>query len=305
MKSALANKRYSFVVKKSDSLIVGIRKSLSNQLEKVLFLASEYDTNPETAIHEIRKAFKRMRSVTTLLMPFIPDLSKSWNHFWRDYSRTLSDARVMCVRVNSIRVFSDEAHGNYKSLLNLAVASRNLMLHSVKKNGVIDELAAGMEESKRKLIELVPADLELFDLEKGLIKTYEKAKKQLDKSLFSDNPEDLHELRKRCKVIQYHTELMSGRSPELKALNRKISRNTELLGQYNDMNDLESWGNSTPGVSASDEWCLLLEQIEGEKADLRKKALYNITQLLKGDGTDYLEFYTELHFDLNEQKNSI
>jgi hypothetical protein len=305
MKSAMASKKYSFVVKKSDELIAGIHQSLSNQLGKVLFLASEYDNDPETSIHEIRKAFKRMRSVAALLMPLVPDLSRYWNHFWRDYSRTLSAARVMCVRVNSIRLLSDDAHGNYKCLLNLAVASRNVMLDSIPRNGVLAELATGMEGSKSRLTELFPDNLNLYDLEMGLIITYEKAKKQLDKSLYSENPEDLHDLRKRCKVIQYHTELMSGRSPDLKALNRKISRNTELLGQYNDMHDLECWGNASNEVSASDEWYLLLEQIAGKKADLKKKALYNITQLLKGDGSDYLEFYTDLHFDLNEQKNSI
>jgi CHAD domain-containing protein len=178
---------------------------------------------------------------------------------------------------------------------------RDELLVSIKRSGVMDDLAASMDQSDSKRAALVPEDLDVYKLEKGLFLAYEKAKQQLDKALFSENPEDLHELRKRCKKIQYHTELMSGLSPELKVYNRTISLQTELLGQFNDMQDLESWGHTSHEISFSDDWSRIMCRIAERKAFLRKKALFRISQLLKSDGSDYLELYTDLHFNLNEK----
>jgi hypothetical protein len=301
MKSEMAGKKKSYVLDKPDELTADFKQALSFHSNKVLFLAGEHENDLITAIHEIRKSFKRLRSIAALLLPLVPESSRYWNHFWRDCSRTLSAGRVACVRVGSIMAISDEP-GEFKSLLDLAVARRDEMLDSIKRSGVMADLATAIEQSKSKLTELVPVDLNLFNLEKGLILAYEKSKRQLDKSLFSKNPEDLHELRKRCKKIQYHTELMAGLSPELKAYNRSISLHTELLGQFNDMQDLESWGRYSIEISSYDDWNRMIVKIEKEKRNLRNKALLRISQLLKRDGSDYLELYTDLYYNLDEQQ---
>ena len=301
MKSVMAWKSKSYVLDKPDELSAGLKQALNYHSDKVLFFANKYENDPITAIHEIRKCFKRLRSIVSILYPLIPESSRYWNHFWRDCSRTLSAGRVACVRVDTIKVIS-EVPGEFKSLLDLAIANRDEMLDSIQQCGVMTDLTAAIVQSKSKLTDLVPEDLSFFNLEKGLYLAYEKAKQQLDKALFSKNPEDLHDLRKRCKKIQYHTELMSGLSPELKAYNRTISLYTELLGQYNDMQDIENWCRSSGEVSFSNDWNRMTAQLEKKKANLRNKALLRISQLLKRDGSDYLELYTDLYYKLNEQQ---
>jgi CHAD domain-containing protein len=300
MKSAMAGNRKSYVLDKPDELTKGLKQALNYHCDKVLYLAGEYEQAPVTAIHEIRKSFKRLRSIASLLFPLVPESSRYWNHFWRDCSRTLSAGRVACVRVGSIKAIS-AVPGEFQSLLDHAVAIRDEILVSIKRSGVIADLAASMEQSHSKLTALVPEDLYIFNLEKGLFLAYEKAKLQLDKALFSKNPDELHELRKRCKKIQYHTELMSGLSPDLKSYNRTISLQTELLGQFNDMQDLESWGYSCDEVSFCEDWNRMIGLIVEKKAHLRNKAMLRISQLLKRDGSDYLELYTDLHYNLNEK----
>lgn len=294
MKSELARKRYSFLLGDTVELSVGLLHSLQNQSAKVLYLASEYENNPEIAIHEIRKSFKRLRSVAALLKPLHADIASIWNTLWRDCSRSLSQGRELCVRVNSILALTTES-GQYRALLDLAISRRNLILNTIGRDGTIDRITGTIENSKNELAELVPDDLHIYHLEEGLSWAYEKAKKQLDVCIINGNPENLHELRKCCKRLQYHAELVSGLSRELKNLNRSISNNTELLGQYNDLNDLESWGSTSEEVQAYDEWYGLLEQIQKKNAAIKKRALYNIMQLLKGDTPHYLELYTDLH----------
>ncbi|MFU8860706.1 MAG: CHAD domain-containing protein [Cyclonatronaceae bacterium] len=278
----------------------GLLEAIQNQTGKVISLASEYENNPEVAIHEIRKCFKRMRSVAALLKPVNPDSANTWNTLWRDCSRSLSQGRELCVRVNSILALTTKP-GQYRSLLDLAISKRNEILNKMSGDGTITRLADTIEKSGNNLATLIPDDLHFYHLEQGLSRAFEKAKNQLDICISSANPGDLHELRKRCKRLQYHTELLSGLDSEIKTLNRSISNSTELLGVYNDMQDLCCWASSSEEIHAFDEWYMLKEQLQIKKNTIRKRALNHILQLLKNDTTDYLELYTDIYHDMNEQ----
>jgi CHAD domain-containing protein len=292
MKSDLAKKRFAFPIRATAAVHDALLQSLRAQNDKIIYLAMNYSADPVTAIHEIRKSFKRLRSVSALMKPVMPDEAKAWNGLWRDCSRTLSSGREICVRIDSIRLLTGN-QPDFKPLIDTAVAIRNRIISAIDAEGVISSLKVTIDSSRDQLSSLVPGGLEPHMLEDGLLGTYEKAKFQLDKALFSTEPDDLHELRKRCKKIQYHCELMSRLNPELKNLNKTISQNTELLGLYNDLHDLEIWGSASHEVISDDIWFRLVELIKRRKTGLRDKAMRQISDILRQDSSGYLEMYSE------------
>jgi CHAD domain-containing protein len=295
MKNNSLKKRFPFALNSSLPLKSGLLRSISAQNRKIVHMTGRFEDQPETAIHEIRKSFKRLRSILALLKPVNPEITRKWNNYWRDCSRKISQARQMCVLVSTIRSLS-EIPGELKSVLDVAVADRNRIIADLYTDGTIVLLNASISATAEQAQEIVPAEIGFHDLETGLDNSFSNAKKQFDNTLFSHRPAELHELRKKCKIVQYHTELISRLHPDLMLVNKKISDNTELLGLFNDLNELQEWGDRQEEVFANSEWFGFKDRIRTRQHTIKNKALHHISEILRMDTSDYLEMYSELSY---------
>lgn len=196
------------------------------------------------AVHDIRKAMKRWRSMLRLLAPFLGESSENLRVDARALARALSAAR-------DAQSALDAFHDAVDATLHLppTLPPQSLISIHARLQGLKDKLQAGSwdEETRQQLSDYVTAaayqvshwsleTITFADLADRLAATYRRARKSLPEEWEKASPDELHELRRRVIEHRYQMELVEPAWPRLGRIwVDEAQRLRNRLGAYQDL----------------------------------------------------------------------
>jgi CHAD domain-containing protein len=250
----------------------GIRRIADGQIDLV---ASELDQSKDgrrdDAVHESRKALKRLRALLRLSRDQLgPEVRRRENAAFRDAGRKLSGARDSRVLVATL---DGLAPGGFGALRDALISS-----------GATPETAAVLQavEAARRRVDTWPLADEGGPelLEPGLERIYRRGRRAYRAAKADPTSERLHELRKRTKDLWYATQVLRPAAPKrLRQLGRSAHKLSDVLGDDHDLAMLLEASHKHAATLAPAERELLAEHIDERRAKLRSKALQRARQL--------------------------
>jgi len=210
---------FLFSITDNEDISDSIHRILSEQYQFIVDTCNKYD-DPHTAIHDIRKSFKRIRAVLKLIKPDIPiEVYRRENTLVRDLSRKFSKAR-------NLHVFAEEfenimAAGILKLPEETTEKVRSHFKEKEKEavNLLVDLeifriVAIKTEEAKNRIAEIDFSSLGPHTIYKGVGDVFSWGQKQMTHTQQIPTDKNLHEMRKRIKALMYLVQLIKDVSPD-------------------------------------------------------------------------------------------
>lgn len=186
-----------------------VRKVLSGACsEMVAMIRDRAGKTPHEVVHELRKQMKKMRAVLRLVRDDTGDY-KEWNRFFRDLARTISDVRDAQAHLEALDLlYAQYGENLYKNALDhvrdvLLEHRQELSRKVLQQDEALDHILAELESRCTGLNNLSLEDPGPELLAKGVRRTYKRGRKAYRISLEAQEPENLHEWRKRVKYLRY------------------------------------------------------------------------------------------------------
>lgn len=212
----------------------GVRRVVREQLASAgVLLSGQKDRN--TAVHESRKAFKKIRAVLRLVRPgFHRDVFKRENRACRDVGRLLAPLREAAVRLRTAATIGvTELSNELERDLENAWAVANEL-------GRIQAVIARIDEISNRLPSW-PQALDTEQLRAGFDRVFADGGADLRRVLSEPTGEHFHEWRKQVKYLWCHVRLLMAYRPELlRPLVTDLVALSNLLGDEHDLADLEA-----------------------------------------------------------------
>jgi len=185
----------------------GIRRIATGRANQALDeLGKVGSDGRDTAIHEVRKNLKKLRSAVRLVRSELgPAEYKRQNELYRDAGRELSGSRDSKVKVDTL---DGLMKGSDDGLPAKAVAKwRHSLLAESEADAAVDDstsAAAGKVEAGRDGIKDWTFDIHGSELvEEGLTQSYRRGRRAMKKSKKDPDPANFHDWRKRTKDLWY------------------------------------------------------------------------------------------------------
>ncbi len=211
-----------------EPLAIGVQRLTLEQLDHVLWVL-RHELDRERAVHEARKALKRVRAVLRLVAePLGAFAYRQENVVLRDVSRRLSEVRSAAVVVHTARTFV----GANPQLLD-PIAGRRLIVGLEDRR---DLLRTSSLHDRQALTDLVTTLLavrsryaawpiselqvdpqrphrrpfrdEFATVASGLERTYRLGKEAMEAAVAEQSAEAFHHWRKRVKYLRYQHEML-------------------------------------------------------------------------------------------------
>jgi len=228
-----------FVLSSGETPCEGLRRAATSEVHTAL--TSIQTLPPMEAIHEFRRATKRLRALLRIGMHLHDEQSETLNNHFRYLASKASAVRDLAVRIRLIEKikgkisrpdelrFCERLEERWKTQLEL------FNMDSLKAN-----LANGLRTALRLLPTYPGIDISKDDLECVLKKACTKAKNARKKALKARTPKNLHCWRKRTKTECNLRHLLSKTvKPSSKARLKPLKRLGDLLGSDHDLVLLE------------------------------------------------------------------
>ena len=273
-RAGFADMSYSF--EPGETPEEGLRRIAASQCDKALEELARGGPHG-TLAHELRKRCKKLRGLVRLVRPVFPDYAEE-NRALRDAARRLEPLRD-------------------RAALDEAVDALEVAFDRQVSGGVFEALRARIGEARREGLEEAAREARLEDfreemlavrrraegwaletdgkkaLTKGLRKTYARARDAMAAAEAEPDAERLHEFRKRVKYHWYHCRLMKRAAPKFIAPQRKLaSKLADVLGEHNDLADLEAAIDGWGGVGSGEEEAVLRGLIVERREALAEEA---------------------------------
>jgi CHAD domain-containing protein len=211
-----------------EPLSIGVQRTTVEQLDHALWVL-RHELDRERAVHEARKALKRVRAVLRLVRePLGTYAYRQENTVVRDVSRRLSEVRTASVVVRTARSFV-ETHPNLLDpiagrRLVVGLESRRDRLHTSRLHDrqaltdlvttlltvrsryaawPVTELQADPGDPRRR-----PFRDEFATVAPGLERTYRRGKEAMDAAVADRSTAAFHQWRKRVKYLRYQHEML-------------------------------------------------------------------------------------------------
>lgn len=272
----------AFCLHEEEPIPDGIRRIAGAQLGQI---HDEIDGAPkrrlEAAVHESRKAFKRLRATVRLARDAIgDDTYRRENVVFRDAGRRLSgvrDATVLIETLDDVEEACGDAlpAGATTRLRGLLEDERKTALDSLEDD---DARVAAVVSEVQQARTRVPAwhfGTEGFDaLAPGLRRIYRRGRKAMKRAQDEPTTENLHEWRKRVKDLWHAEEILRPAAPKaMKKLAKRTHALADLLGDDHDLAELRLYVERHP-ASFDDHvtQVALVAVIERRREGLQRKA---------------------------------
>ncbi|MDT0498143.1 CHAD domain-containing protein [Algiphilus sp. W345] len=189
-------------------------------------------------IHSARKHCKKLRALLQLLQPVLRRRTRrSLDHAVRDAARAVAVRREARVMSETLETLAQRHEMYADALLALREPVRKQVRRHAEPQGT--RIALDRLDTVREAIEIL--DLETADaaaLERGLRRSYRKARKRARVAAENPQAERLHEWRKRSKAHAYACDLLVPLWPVLEDRSHRLSMLNDALGEHHDLADL-------------------------------------------------------------------
>jgi hypothetical protein len=222
----------------------GLRRIADEQIELAArHLRGEAGEDEGDAVHEARKAFKRVRAIVRLARDELgDDVYRRENTAFRDVGRRLSGARDAAVLVQTL----DAVRSSDGGPLDDAAIDRLRAALAQEHEAALERLHAAAAERDAVLAELRLARGRVAGwevrhdrataLRPGLERIYGRGRKAYRVARKDPTDEHLHELRKRVKDLWHAAQIFEGRRP--KRMGKLASAAHELSNLVGEDHDL-------------------------------------------------------------------
>lgn len=225
----------------------GIRRLMLAECETAIEAIEKAHTLEEKheAVHECRKALKKVRACLRLLRFSIDDY-KAQNIFFRDLGRLVSEIRDSTSHLETLASIKDQ----YSSRIYVNAFDKvkaDLLDYRAKLESEIfedkDELKHIAQALRAKVNELNQRDfaVEGFeDLKPAIEKVYQRGIKGITHSSEKQSVSHFHEWRKRVKYLRYQTDIINRIWPPLlEVWEDEMHELTDLTGFLHDVYNLQ------------------------------------------------------------------
>jgi len=215
------------------------RRVATEEIAKVRASLSAPHPDLETAIHEARQGFKRLRALVRLAKPQLGADFSVENRRWRDASRLLSGSRDTTVLLQTFDKVTAKCDGQLPASLSRKLRAR--IASNARKNGAADvephlrEVLALLDEADGAMAHLNWPDSPSALL-KGLRKSQGRLRKYWKKASVTTEPDALHSWRKSVKDQAAQLRLFRQIMPrKIRARRNDEKAAGELLGDEHDL----------------------------------------------------------------------
>ena len=240
------------------------------------------------AVHDARKAFKRLRATVRLSRDAVGEATyRRENAAYRSAGRRLSasrDADVLLQTLDGLcERFADELPARVTDPLRAELrARRERAVAAVRHDdraiaAVLGELRDGLVRTPAWTFE----DDGFDALAPGLKRIYRRGRKRMRAADQDPSPANLHEWRKRVKDLWHATQIVRPAEPErLRKLSKRAHELADLLGDTHDLHVLRDFAERRPDCFADQAArAALVAVIDRRAGVLRKRALKRGKQL--------------------------
>lgn len=222
----------------------GWRRIADEQIATSIELLSS-GRNVPAAVHETRKAMKRVRALLKLLRSAFSDADyKRENKRFGDIGRMLSAARDADVLAQRAAELARRTTGKSRAAaLALAQSARKTAskkpggdLRSAAANGHLNEAIAALEAARKSIDRLELSSKSFTVVRKGLMKSYRQGRRIMGRCYDGGVDEDFHEWRKAVQAHWRHTALVSRAWPDMFEARMQLAKEmSDLLGEDHDL----------------------------------------------------------------------
>jgi CHAD domain-containing protein len=251
----------------------GVRRVARGQIDLAID-ALEGDGDRDEAVHETRKALKRLRALVRLARDELGEEAyRRENRAFRDAGRRLSGVRDAAVMVETLDAIAGGAFGGLCAALTdeARVARERVEADS----GRIDAVLADLRHARGRVVTWpLRDDAGVEMLAPGMQRIAKRGRRALRAARAETTDESLHELRKRAKDMWHAARVTRPASPKrLRKLARRAHALSNAAGDDHDLAVLLETARRKAGALAPGERELLERLIARRRAALQAEAL--------------------------------
>lgn len=244
----------TLAIERGEPLAAALQRVSLEQFDVAIGRLSDPDYPPELAVHQARKAMKRLRAVLRLVRTTIGiDDYRHENGLLRDTARVLSEARtaaVMGLALDELVQTTDGADPAWFAPLRAELARR----HDVTESRVIGDprvvatAVADLEDSRKRFARWAsdsgPLTANGFtdafgSVEPGIRRVYARGRRRMAAAVERPSAEAFHDWRKQVKYQRYHMEAVAPMWPQVVGgLETTLDELSEILGTEHDLAEL-------------------------------------------------------------------
>lgn len=205
----------SYELEANETPAEGIKRIITEQIDKALESLQPPLDDPDEAIHDARKRFKKIRAVVRLVRDEIgSEAYHRENHFFRDLGRRLAPMRDAYVNFDTLNDILEHYAVELKPEAFAPLRNDLERQWQETSHQLIEEEQAHLEvldalREARERIQTLPIEDETFQaFEAGLARVYKRGLNGLDDAYENPDPDEFHEWRKRVKYLWYHTRIL-------------------------------------------------------------------------------------------------
>jgi CHAD domain-containing protein len=222
---------------KGESTWLATRRIALGELSYVHQLLLDAAVDPHVAVHQTRKAIKRLRALLRLIERPLRHSFDKLDKRLRDASRSLAKSREALAALEALEALAERADETEREHISWVrglllldapklVVVRGLLLHVRGELVQLEQRIAGWPDAE--------AGFEL--VERGYRHSYRRARRALAVTQRRGSLDDFHELRKATKAHQHQLAYLEPLAPELLAARRlELAELSELLGAHHDI----------------------------------------------------------------------
>jgi CHAD domain-containing protein len=275
----------AYRLRKNEDAADGVRRIARAQLD-LAGESLEAGTAPggdlDAAVHDARKALKRLRALVRLSRDALGDEAyRRENAIFRDAGRRLSDTRDAAVLVQTLddlteRYRDEVPSGAFAGLRDALATEAAAASAQLADDSEAVEKVHGALDAARRRVAAWPleenGDLEL--LEPGFERIYRRGRRALKAARRDPGTEELHELRKRAKDLWHAAQILRPAAPKaMKKVARRAHAVSDLAGDDHDLAVLRAAARERHATLAAGELALLEGLVARRRRRLQRRAL--------------------------------
>jgi len=257
----------------------GVRRIIMEEIEGIVHQLTVQPDGRDSAVHQSRKRFKRIRAAIRLVRGVLPeDLYHTRNRFFRDQSRLLSPARDSAVLLETVDKLVDhfrdelpeEPFPTVRQFLTERYAEISAALYQT---GVMADVAAALQAQQPSIENLPIPDHGFAQYAPGMQKVYRRGRRRMAAAYDPPyDPHTFHDWRKRVKYLWHQCEILQLIWPEyMQMWGEALHGLSDLLGDAHDLVVLAEILQEAAVLPAA-EMTLLVELITNRCTQLEKMA---------------------------------
>ncbi|MGA7271326.1 MAG: CHAD domain-containing protein [Acidimicrobiia bacterium] len=257
----------AFLLRVGEPLGEGLQRLSVSQLESAVHSLRDRGDDVDEAVHEARKALKRLRAILRLVRAEIGDKAYRYeNRTLRDAGRLISEVRASAVTVETVTGLAARFEGSLpidvfddlgERLDERALRIRRRVIHE---SDAVDRVIATLERARARFSGWPVGETEkrvygsairnsYKAIAPGLEQTYGRGRGEMKQALRRPTARNFHLWRKRVKYLRHQVELLYPLWPEVMDANAAaLDRLGAILGEEHDLAELLSLLSVNPDL---------------------------------------------------------